>query len=328
MAAARAAGSSSSGVMSRNTTPGLGKSGMSRIWARRSTEGTGRSLAKSELGRDLAQVADQQQMLEMGGDRREVLEGLDRLLAALGIARAQRGSEDALQQLRLAIGGAAEHAQIAPADAIPSQLGHRPDDLAFGLVVVARPAARLALDPPEVDELAHQAGLSARLLHHVLERVQGPGVAYVDDRVTEPAPLARGRRDVALRPSAGELLADHPQREELVALQAQDRPQALDVALRVETVAALRPARREQLLILEVADLGDRDVGELLVQRLADGADRDRLLARRVAVVVGRVRKGDYGLGGVSGGHQRLRNASLYLPICSSSPSLRRWESI
>ena len=29
-----------------------------------------------------------------------------------------------------------------------------------------------------------------------------------------------------------------------------------------------------------------------------------------------------------SGGHQRPWNVSLYLPICTSSPSSRRWDSI
>ena len=49
------------------------------------------------LGRDLAQIADQQQVLEMRGDRGEVLERFDRLLAPVGIARAQGRREDALQ---------------------------------------------------------------------------------------------------------------------------------------------------------------------------------------------------------------------------------------
>jgi hypothetical protein len=46
-------------------------------------------------------------------------------------------------------------------------------------------------------------------------------------------------------------------------------------------------ARVEQLLILEVADLRDRDVVELVLQDLADGADRQRL-ARTAAAGIGR----------------------------------------
>ena len=45
-------------------------------------------------GGDAPQVADEQQMLEVGGDRGEVLKRLDRLLAPFGVARAQgRGEE-------------------------------------------------------------------------------------------------------------------------------------------------------------------------------------------------------------------------------------------
>ena len=88
-------------------------------------------------------------------------------------------------------------------------------------------------------------------------------------RALAPALLARpGRR--------GELLADHAQRQELVALEPEDRLEALDVVLAEEAVAAPRAARREQALVLEVADLGDRDVRELALQRAADGADREQ----------------------------------------------------
>src|SRR5262249_56528338 len=80
-----------------------------------------------------------------------------------------------------------------------------------------------------------------------------------------------------------ELLADHPQRQELVALQAQDRPQPFDVGLAVEAIAARGAPRVEQLLVLEVADLRDRDVVELVLQDLADGADRQRLSRAAVA---------------------------------------------
>jgi hypothetical protein len=46
-----------------------------------------------------------------------------------------------------------------------------------------------------------------------------------------------------LVPARGQLLADYPQRQELVPLHAQDRPQPLDVRLAVEAIAARRPAR-------------------------------------------------------------------------------------
>src|SRR5919108_91442 len=149
--------------MSLKTIPGFGKSGMSLMWARRSTS-------------DLPQVADEQQVLEVGGDGGEVLERLDRLLASGGIARAQGGLEDLLQQGRLAA-------------------------------------------------------------------------------------------------AACQLLADHPQGQELVALQAQDRAQAGEVLLRVESVTPRCALGLQELLVLEVADLGDRDIGELWLERLGHRPD-------------------------------------------------------
>ena len=135
-------------------------------------------------------------------------------------------------------------------------------------------------------------------------------------------------RDVVARAARGELLADDAQRQELVALQAQDRAQALHVAAGVEPVAARRAARRQQLLILQIADLRDRDVRELLLERLADGADRHRL-ARRAGLGVGLDLGGD-GFRFVLDGHERHceRKVSLNLPTCSSSPSSRRWDSM
>ena len=59
----------------------------------------------------------------MRRDGGEVLERLDGLLSALRVARAQRRGEDLLQQRRLAVGGGAERAQVAPADAVAGQLG-------------------------------------------------------------------------------------------------------------------------------------------------------------------------------------------------------------
>ena len=109
-------GEARTGVMSLKTIPGFGKSGMSRTSASRST-----AMARLSAD-DLAQVADEQQVLEVRRDGREVLQRLDRLLAALGVARAQRRGEDLLQQRRLAVGrrcgrraGCARRRRSAPA---------------------------------------------------------------------------------------------------------------------------------------------------------------------------------------------------------------------
>src|SRR6185503_18283180 len=99
-----------------------------------------------------------------------------------------------------------------------------------------------------------------------------------------------------------QLLPDHSQRQKLVALQAQDRLEALEILFAEEAVAALRPPRREQSLVLEVPNLRDRDVGKLVLQQPADGSDRQQPGFRR-------------------GRHQRPKNVSRYLPTWTSSPS-------
>ena len=118
-----------------------------------------------------------------------------------------------------------------------------------------------------------------------LEGAVTDGLRLRRARARARAVAALDGRDVVARAPGGELLADDPQRQELVALQAQDRAQPLHVAARVEAIAAGRAPRRQQLLVLQVADLRDRDVRELLLERLADGADRHRL-ARRAGVVI------------------------------------------
>src|SRR4051794_2669469 len=105
------------------------------------------------LVRDLPQIADEQQVLEVRRDRREVLERLDGLLAALGIARAPRRGADLVREGRLAVGGGPGGAQVAPGHAVACKLGDGADDLALGVVVVAVAAADLSLDDAELLEL-------------------------------------------------------------------------------------------------------------------------------------------------------------------------------
>ena len=117
---------------------------------------------------------------------------------------------------------------------------------------------------------------------------------------------ARAPAPALAAPRRRELLADHAQRQELVALQPQDRLQPLDVVLAEQAVAAPRALRREQPLVLEVADLRDRDVRELVACSRSQTAPivsrRSRLGAPAWRVVI-------------------ARKVSRYLPICSSSPS-------
>src|SRR5262249_3307881 len=90
-----------------------------------------------------------------------------------------------------------------------------------------------------------------------------------------PPPPAFRRRGLL------ELLADHLERQELVALEPEDRLQPLELLLAEEPVAAARPGRRDEALALEVADLRDRDVRELGLEPLADRADRQQAGAFR-----------------------------------------------
>src|SRR5205807_3108892 len=99
-----------------------------------------------------------------------------------------------------------------------------------------------------------------------------------------------------------ELVADHAQRQKLIALQAEDRLQPLQVGLAEQAVAALRTSRRQQPLVLEVADLRDRDVGELGGQTPDDFPDAQQPLT-------------------LGGGRRHAMNVIRYLPICTSSPS-------
>src|SRR5207249_10829016 len=119
-------------------------------------------------------------------------------------------------------------------------------------------------------------------------------------------PLLEARDTAAplrLRARRRELLPDHAQRQELVPLEPQDRLQPLDVLLAEEAVATLRAPRRQEALVLEVADLRDRDVRKVGFQAPADGADREQAWLRNR----------------FGGDGHRERKISLYLPIWSSS---------
>ena len=132
----------------------------------------------------------------------------------------------------LAVGRRAERAQVARRDPEARELraGDRDLDVAGRIELLAALAARL--QEAELLELARQLGRDRRALAELaeIELVVRVGEA---DRAPAPALLAGTRR-------RGELLADHAQRQELVALQAQDRLQPLDVVLAEEPVAALR----------------------------------------------------------------------------------------
>src|SRR5688500_9150614 len=86
---------------------------------------------RGSLRHELAQVAHQHQVLELGDDRGEVLERVDGLAPAFAIAGSQSGSEDLFDEHGLAVRGRAQHAQVARGDAEARQLRRGPHDLAL-----------------------------------------------------------------------------------------------------------------------------------------------------------------------------------------------------
>ena len=148
----------------------------------------------------------------------------------------------------------------------------------------AQTAARLDVAPPVNGALEQPVVASSRAL---LRGDAGALAELVEvDLVLVGGEPARRRRRRSFEAGRRELLADHAQRQELVALEPEDRLQPLDVVLAEQPVAAARPLRRQQALVLEVADLRDRDVRELGLQPPADRADRVQPRSRGVPVAV------------------------------------------
>ena len=142
------------------------------------------------------------------------------------------GAIDRLEKAALAVGGGTEGAQVPRCDPETGERFARGGDvgLAFGVEPLAVLDSRL--EQPELLELSRAVERDAGALAELVESELL--LPRVDDAAA-PSPLRAG--------ACVELLADHAQRQELVALQAQDRLQPLDVVLREEPVAALRAPR-------------------------------------------------------------------------------------
>ena len=135
---------------------------------------------------------------------------------------------------------------MARSDPVARERVTRDGDVDVGLGVETLPTLDARLEQAEVLELARAGGLDSGA---VAERFQvEPFLGLTECSAPPPAFLAR---------AGCEFLPDHAQRQELVALHAQDRLERVDVILGEEPVTTLRPLRRKQALILEVADLRD-----------------------------------------------------------------------
>ena len=194
----------------------------------------------------MPQCPPEEQLGELLGELGEPVQVLERALAGLGVPRAQLRDER-LEQVCLVAGRGRRTCAGGGGRARRRSGGRR-----------RRPCRRLprsngaSSSPYSTSSravLRGDAGALAELVEVDRLRLVGG-----EARAAAPALLA-GRR--------GELLADHAQRQELVALEPEDRLQPLDVLLAEQPVSAARPLRREEALILEVADLRDRDVREL-----------------------------------------------------------------
>ena len=141
---------------------------------------------------------------------------------------------------------------------VPNRLGHRPG------IRLRRPARRL------------EQGLGRRRFGAALLRLGLPD--SVSGSATLRPAVPGGRRSprgtaVHLR----QALLDHLERQEVLALLAQDEAQTFDVG-RIELAVSRRcPLRVDQALALEEADLRDRDVFELRAELIEHVADRDVL---------------------------------------------------
>src|SRR5262249_11935429 len=162
--------------------------------------------------------------------------------------------DERVEQPRLAVGSRAEGAQMPRRDPVARERLARDRDVDVDVRVAALAALGARLEQAEVLELAGARRLDAGALAQL---VQVEALVGLADRAALAPLLAR---------AGGELLADHAQRQELVALKAEDRLEPLDVVLVEHAVAALGAFRRQQPLILEIPDLRDRDVGELRLQ--------------------------------------------------------------
>src|SRR5204862_7955262 len=168
------------------------------------------------------------------------LELLDAAFTPLGVTRAQRRREQLVQQAGLAVGRGAEGAQVPRRDPVAGELRARDRDVDVSRLVELLAALAARMEQPVLLQVARKLGRDRGPLAQLRE-VQLVVRLGQAGRPLAAALLPRSRR-------RGQLLPDHAQRQELVALEPQDRLEALDVVLAEEPVAALRPARREQAL--------------------------------------------------------------------------------
>ena len=101
------------------------------------------------------EVADEEEVRELLGDARERLEVVERVLPALGVARAQSRCDELLDECCLAPRARQERPEMPRVDAEPSEPRACGGDVGLALAVEALAALRARDDEPELLELAH-----------------------------------------------------------------------------------------------------------------------------------------------------------------------------
>src|SRR4029079_18194018 len=119
--------------------------------------------------------------------------------------------------------------------------------------------------------------------------------------------LDRRRRIVGLGDGAGEAALDHLPGQEMLALLTQDPAQAFHVGVVELPIAGRGALWIEQALALEESDLGDGDVGELVLEEREHFPNRHERPLRHRHLYSGAASAPE-------------KNTSLNFPIWSSSP--------
>jgi hypothetical protein len=198
------------------------------------------------------------------------------------------GGDDLLDQADLAVGGRPERPQVARLQTVCRQLGCRVRDRQRRLAEVSGVVGVQQAEGLEgVERLPDQARGGGQLGPGEPQRASGGDLAGAGHvRIGDRRRHRRARHTglVALRRQPAvqgvERGGDHLQRPEVVTLGGEDVPEPVEVGGGVGAVAGARAGRRHQALGLEEADLGDGDVGEVLLQRGAHRADRHGLTRR------------------------------------------------
>src|SRR5262249_26356170 len=150
------------------------------------------------------------------GQRPQVVE---RRFAPIRVARPQRGTDELSEERRLAIGGRAERAEVPRADPVRRELRADRRDLRVARRVAPVSPTSARLEEPVLLELPHELRRRAGTLLDL-------GRAQLLFRPCKAGGASAAASLVRLR--GRELLADDAQRQELVALEPENRPETLD----------------------------------------------------------------------------------------------------